>query len=157
MTIRKLSYIFYLVTGALISLLTLFIVLRFFEQQELNHARNIRYTSFLVADELRQSSDDLTRMARAYVDTGNPKFERFYWKILAIRNGEEEQPLDYERSYWDLVVGDPDFQPRPGGVKFLYEPKWRDSDSPRQSTQNLRKPKVIQISWCNRNAGPSMQ
>ncbi|MGH8684534.1 MAG: response regulator, partial [Nitrosospira sp.] len=118
MTIRKLSYIFYLVTGALILLLTLFIALRFFEQQELNHAQNIRYTSFIVADELRQSSDDLTRMARAYVDTGDPKFERFYWEILAIRNGEEERPPYYERSYWDLVAGDSDFQPGAEGQKM---------------------------------------
>ena len=39
MTIQKLSFIFYLVTGILISLLTLFIVLRFFEQRELERFR----------------------------------------------------------------------------------------------------------------------
>lgn len=115
MTIQKLSFIFYLVTAILISLLTLFIGLRFFEQRELKHFQEARYASFLAADELRQSSDDLTRMARAYVDSGNPKFERMYWEILAIRNGEKERPPHYERSYWDLVVGDPDFQPSLGG------------------------------------------
>ncbi|SEK88467.1 response regulator [Nitrosovibrio tenuis] len=118
MTIQKLSFIFYLVTAILISLLTLFIGLRFFEQRELEHFRETRYESFLAADELRQSSDDLTRMARAYVDTGNPKYERMYWDILAIRNGEKARPLHYERSYWDLVIGDPDFQPSPGGRKI---------------------------------------
>lgn len=65
MTIRKLSYIFYLATGALISLLTFLIALRFFEQRELSHAQDTRYASLLVVDQLRQSSDDLTRMARA--------------------------------------------------------------------------------------------
>jgi PAS domain S-box-containing protein len=115
MTIQKLSFIFYLVTAILISLLTLFIGLRFFEQRELKQLQEARYASFLAADELRQSSDDLTRMARAYADSGNPKFERMYWDILAIRNGEKERPLHYERSYWDLVIGDPDFQPSPGG------------------------------------------
>jgi two-component system, sensor histidine kinase and response regulator len=99
MTIQKLSFIFYLVTAILISLLTLFMGLRYFEQQELEHFQEKRHASFLAADELRQSSDDLTRMARAYVDTGNPKFERMYWEILAIRNGEKERPLHYERSY----------------------------------------------------------
>ncbi|HVW64287.1 MAG TPA: response regulator [Nitrosospira sp.] len=118
MTIWKLSNIFYLVTGVLISLLTLFIVLRYLEQKELNHAHDIRYRSFLVADELRQSSDDLTRMARAYVDTGDPRFERYFWKILAIRNGETERPARYERGYWDLVIGDPDFRPPPGDSKI---------------------------------------
>ncbi|SCX95448.1 PAS domain S-box-containing protein [Nitrosospira sp. Nl5] len=118
MTIRRLSNIFYLVTGVLLSLLVLFSVLRFLGQRELNHVQDVRFASFLVADELRQSSDDLTRMARTYVATGDPKFERFYWEILAIRNGEKERPLHYERSYWDLMAGDTDFQPRSSGQKI---------------------------------------
>ena len=40
MTIRKLSHIFYLVTGLLILLLTLFVTLRFNEQRKLIHAQN---------------------------------------------------------------------------------------------------------------------
>jgi two-component system sensor histidine kinase/response regulator len=118
MTIRKLSRTFYLVTAILISLLTLFVGLRFFEQRELNHLEDVRYASFLSADKLRQSSDDLTRMARTYVDTGDPKFERFFWEILAIRKGEMNEPLHYERSYWDLVIGDPNFEPRAGGQRI---------------------------------------
>ena len=86
MTIRKLSHIFYLTTGVLILMLSMFVTLRFFEQRELGHAQHVRYTSFLAADELRQSSDDLTRMARTYVVTGDPKFEHMYWQTLAIRN-----------------------------------------------------------------------
>ncbi|MDQ3184893.1 MAG: response regulator [Pseudomonadota bacterium] len=126
MTIWKLSHIFYFVTGVLLSLLILFIVLCFFEQRELNHVQDVRYASFLVADELRQSSDDLTRMARAYVDTGDPKFERSYWEILAIRNGEEERPLHYERSYWDLVVGDAGFQPSLGEQKVSLQTRMEE-------------------------------
>ncbi|MEP6605832.1 MAG: response regulator, partial [Nitrosospira sp.] len=118
MTIWKLSHIFYLVTAILISLLTLFIGLRFFEQRELKHLQEIRYESFIVADKLRQSSDDLTRLARTYVVTGDPKFERFFWETLAIRNGKMAEPLHYERSYWDLVIGDPNFQPSSGGQQF---------------------------------------
>ena len=119
MTIRKLSYIFYLTTGVLISLLTLFVVLRFLESRKLDDAMHVRHASFLVADELRQSSDDLTRMARAYVVTGEPKFEQYYWDILAIRNGERERPFKYERSYWDMVLGDPGFEPRPSDGSSL--------------------------------------
>ncbi len=110
MTIRKLSTIFYLVTAILISLLALFVGLRFFEQRELTHLQKVRYESFLAADKLRQSFDDLTRMARTYADTGDPKFERFYWEILAIRKGGMPEPLHYERSYWDLVIARPSFQ-----------------------------------------------
>ncbi len=118
MTIWKLSHIFYLVTAIMISLLTLFVGLRFFEQGKLNHFQEVRYASFLAADELRQSSDDLTRMACAYVDTGDPRFEQMYWDILAIRNGEKGRPLHYERSYWDLVIGDPNFRAGPEGEKI---------------------------------------
>jgi PAS domain S-box-containing protein len=105
---------FYLVTGVLISLLTLLVALRFLEHRKLDDAQKVRYASFLVADELRQSSDDLTRMVRAYVATGNPKFERMYSEILAIHDGDRERPLHYERGYWDLMVGDANFRPGPG-------------------------------------------
>ncbi len=73
-----------------------------------------RYQSFLLANELRQSSDDLTRMARTYVVTGDPEFERQFHAVLAIRNGEAPRPLHYERIYWDFVAAG-DLQPRPDG------------------------------------------
>ena len=63
-----------------------------------------RYSSYLLADELRQSSDDLTRLARTYVMTGDDKYEKMYWDILAIRNGEKARPEHMERIYWDLVL-----------------------------------------------------
>jgi PAS domain S-box-containing protein len=53
-------------------------------------------------------------MARSYVVTGDPKFEQFYWDVLAIRNGQKPRPLRYERSYWDFVLGDPGFESPPG-------------------------------------------
>ncbi len=63
-----------------------------------------RYQSFLLADELRQSSDDLTRMARTYAVTGDPKFKEYFDRILAIRGGEAPRPVDYHKIYWDFVV-----------------------------------------------------
>lgn len=35
-----------------------------------------RYRSYLLADELRQSSDDLTRLARTFVVSGDAKWEK---------------------------------------------------------------------------------
>ena len=61
-----------------------------------------RYQSFLLADELRQSSDDLTRLARTYVVSGEPKWEQQYFEILDIRNGKLPRPQSYERIYWDF-------------------------------------------------------
>lgn len=124
MTIRKLSHIFYLVTGLLILLLTLFVSLRFFEQGKLTQAQDTRYAASLIADELRQSSDDLTRLARSFTTTKDPKFEQMYWQTLAIRNGEMAPPRHYERGYWNLIIGDPDFKPQYETTKISLRARW---------------------------------
>ena len=63
-----------------------------------------RYQSYLLADQLRQSSDELTRLARTYVVTGDSQYEKMYWDILAIRNGKKARPQHYHRIYWDLIL-----------------------------------------------------
>ena len=68
-------------------------------------ANEARYQSYLLADQLRQSSDDLSRMVRSYVSTGDPLFEQYFWDILAIRNGKKARPEKYNRIYWDLLLG----------------------------------------------------
>lgn len=72
-----------------------------------------RYESYLLADELRQSSDDLTRLARTFVISGgDSKWEKQYFDILDIRNGVKPRPKQYENIYWDFVAaGEP--APRP--------------------------------------------
>ena len=79
---------------------------------ELHRAHEQKYQSYLLADELRQSSDDLTRLARTYAVTGDDSYEAQYWDVLAIRNGEEPRPQEYWRIYWDFVAAG-DAQPRP--------------------------------------------
>jgi len=61
-----------------------------------------RYMSYLLADELRQSSDDLTRLARTYVVSGDPMWEQQYFEVLDIRNGKKPRPALYEKIYWDF-------------------------------------------------------
>ena len=63
-----------------------------------------RYDSYLLADELRQSSDDLTRMARTYTVTGDPKYKAYFDEILAIRSGEAPRPMEYHNIYWDFFA-----------------------------------------------------
>jgi methyl-accepting chemotaxis protein len=63
-------------------------LLGFWNQRVLNRAQENRHESHRLAQELRQSSDELTRLARTYVVTGDPDYERQYWQVLAIRNGE---------------------------------------------------------------------
>lgn len=73
----------------------------------------LRYRSYLLADELRQSSDDLTRMARTYAVTSDPRYETYFREILDIRNGVSPRPKEYQSIYWDLVTATGEY-PRGG-------------------------------------------
>ena len=82
---------FLVLAVALIALIGAVFALMAAEVQNQNHlaaAEARRYASYQLVDELRQSSDDLTRMARTYVVTGDPIYEEYFRQILAIRNGE---------------------------------------------------------------------
>jgi signal transduction histidine kinase/HPt (histidine-containing phosphotransfer) domain-containing protein/FixJ family two-component response regulator len=67
---------------------------------------NRRTESFLVADSMRQSSNDLTQMVRLYVSTGDSRYREFYEEILAIRDGTAPRPVGYDSSFWDRVLAD---------------------------------------------------
>ncbi len=69
----------------------------------LNAAR--RQSEIFLSDGLRQTSDDLTRMARLYAITGEDRYREYFDEILAIRNGEAPRPdLYFEVPYWDFVL-----------------------------------------------------
>ena len=57
-----------------------------------------------LADQLRHTSDDLTRFARKYVQTGDPIFQSRFREVLAIRDGEIPRPDIYDSIYWHLVT-----------------------------------------------------
>ncbi len=67
-------------------------------------AENQRYESYKLADELRQSSDDITRMARTYAVTGDQRFKNYFKEIISIRDGKLPRPKDYGDIYWDYVA-----------------------------------------------------
>ncbi len=69
----------------------------------LNELQKRRYESRLLAEELRRSSDDLTRMARTYVITGDQRFLEYFKEISAIRDGKSPRPDNYENIYWDFI------------------------------------------------------
>lgn len=76
-----------------------------------------RLQSFLLADILRQSSDDLTRMVRSYVVTGETRYKAHFQEIMDIRDGKAPRPQLYHRIYWDLV-GEELLRPRPSEPAF---------------------------------------
>ncbi len=71
-------------------------------ERELTRVNADRYQSYLLADELRQSSDDLTRLARTYVISGDPMWEQQYLEVIEVRNGKRPRPTEYEKIYWDF-------------------------------------------------------
>ncbi|WMW79841.1 EAL domain-containing protein [Undibacterium cyanobacteriorum] len=90
-------------------------------EKEIDRFNETRLKSHLIASELRQSSDDLTRMARSYIMTGDIAYKDHYKEILAIRDGLIARPVDYHEIYWDLVLSD-NKRPRPSSgekVAFL--------------------------------------
>ncbi len=93
----------WIVTGMFVVLAIAFAIYTWSEKQ-IDRANDLRLQSFLLADELRQSSEDLTRMARSYVETGDPLYKKYYQSILAIRDGKQPRPEKYHNIYWDLVL-----------------------------------------------------
>lgn len=75
-------------------------------EREVDHANEMRFKSFMLANQLRQSSDDLTRMVRTYVRTSDPIYKKHYQEILDIRDGKAPRPICYNDIYWDLVLSD---------------------------------------------------
>ena len=83
-----------------------------YSEKQIDAANELRLNSYKLAGELRQSSDDLTRMVRTYAVTGNILYKKHYQEILDIRNGIKPRPYDYQNIYWDLVSLN-DKRPRP--------------------------------------------
>ena len=106
------------VLAVLLSIVTLLQVRTATKRSE---AERQRVTSFRLSDGMRQSSNDLTRMVRLYVTTGDPRYRRYYDEILAIRSGDAPRPLDYDSSFWDRVLADGDGKVRRGPPAALTE------------------------------------
>ncbi len=101
-------------TLAVFVVFSLAFVVYVYSEKQIDRANELRLQSFFLADELRQSSDDLTRMVRSYVITGDTIYKQHYQEILDIRDGKKPRPIDYQDVYWDLVLAD-DKRPRPNG------------------------------------------
>ncbi|MCE0766924.1 response regulator [Pseudonocardia kujensis] len=98
--------------GALLAVLLLVSLLAEQSMQDATQAEARRSESLQLAYELRQTSDDLTRMARSYVATGEPRYLDWFREILGIRAGTAPRPVGYDGIYWD-VVSDTGQRPTP--------------------------------------------
>ncbi|MGA2052359.1 MAG: methyl-accepting chemotaxis protein, partial [Opitutales bacterium] len=92
MTIRLKFQLSTLVTVVLVVTVLGLVLALLHNQANLTQAQQIQLESLKLANELRYSSDELTRTARTYVVTGETKYLDEYWHILAVRNGQAPRP-----------------------------------------------------------------
>jgi len=69
-----------------------------------------------LAEELHQDSDNLTRLARTYVVSGDPMWEQQYQEVVDISMGTKPRPPGYGRTYWHYRAAqqEPPAPARPG-------------------------------------------
>jgi diguanylate cyclase (GGDEF)-like protein len=111
--IRSFSLNYWVAISGIAACIIAFLTYVHFEK-EIDRANDMRHHSHLLASELRQSSDDLTRMVRTYVATGEVIYKQHYQEILDVREGKKPRPIQPYNIYWDLVQ-DNDQRPRPNG------------------------------------------
>lgn len=63
-----------------------------------------RYLSYILADEFRQTSQDLTRLCRTFIATGDAKYADAYWAIVKWRSGEIARPSTVDHHLYPNIV-----------------------------------------------------
>lgn len=99
--LRWLSSYLWLSVG-LFALFSLSFVIYVRAEKGIDQANEVRQQSLQLAEELRDSSDALTRTARTYVVTGERQYRDEYRRILAMRDGLAPRPENPQASYWNL-------------------------------------------------------
>jgi len=85
-----------------IALIVLFGGMLFELSNTLKQAAEDRFYMMRYAEQLRDSSDELTHFARSYVVTGDTRYKDSYFDVLHIRQGTLPRPERYYGPYWDL-------------------------------------------------------
>ncbi|MEI7424457.1 MAG: ATP-binding protein [Prolixibacteraceae bacterium] len=67
-------------------------------------SQEIRYKFLIIANELRQSSDDLTLYCRMFAMSGDSTWETKYWRILDMRNGKYPRPDGHQIALRDSMI-----------------------------------------------------
>ena len=89
--------------GTVVALAAMFFIYTVVEAR-IDTANAARYRSVRLADELRFSSEELTRMARSYIATSDPRYRQHYQDVAAIRDGRLPRPADYHDMDWDQTL-----------------------------------------------------
>ncbi|UAA37266.1 response regulator [Paraneptunicella aestuarii] len=95
---------FYLVGAVICALIVALSTAGIFgAQQNLKDMEEQRNVTLKLTEELHQSTNDLTNMARAYISNGEVRLKHYFDIILAIRNGQMPPPENYHPSFWEIA------------------------------------------------------
>lgn len=137
MTIQQRIILFFTLITFLLLTVIMLMWYRLTLQTELTRAQENRFKSYKLAVHLKNIADQLTRMARTYTLTADPRYREFYRHILAIRDGREPRPADYNNVlFWDLMTPDSEYHPPRGGKPVSFRQLLRRSHL---STEELAK------------------
>jgi len=68
-------------------------------------AHEHRRQATALTEGLRQETEQLARLVRAYTVTGESRYLFYYYDIISIRNGEKPVPVNFNpATYWDLAI-----------------------------------------------------
>ncbi len=102
-TIRSLFFGLFLIMGVCATSM-LVVTQRLSElRQEVEQYQTDLYAFYRLSQELKQSSDHLSKFARAYAVTGNEYWKRLFDHVLDVREGRVETPQHSDYEYWDLI------------------------------------------------------
>ncbi|MDT8999950.1 GGDEF domain-containing protein [Paucibacter sp. APW11] len=85
--------------------------------RNLDEAQTRRFVSYKLAEELEDSSNSLTLMARLFIVTQDVRQADYFRQIWRIREGLAPRPAGYDSAFWDLQLdkpGEPGEAPAPG-------------------------------------------
>lgn len=128
MSLRN-GQIFVVLSAILLVLISLFVSRKIVDYEgQLKTLAEDKREYYLLADTMRQTSYDLTKMARMYVVTGNESYKDYFDAILDIRYGIISRPEEYYKVYWDIVLAEGGKLPRISKNQISHLDILRDAD-----------------------------
>ncbi len=105
MKLRQLSILFSLVVIVALSANVVSILKIQQAYNNVTTAQEHRQRAMFLANDLKQETEQLARLVRAYTSTGKTDYLTYYYDILAIRQGEKPKPENYiSGAYWDMAI-----------------------------------------------------
>ncbi len=105
MKLSKLSLIFSVVLLLILGINGSISLLALMAFDNVQAVQQNRADALRQVEDLRREMETLSRLVRGYVVTGETRYLKYYYAVLAIREGERPQVVDDDpATYWDRVI-----------------------------------------------------